>query len=182
MIPGQNGDNAPTEDGSLERWLFGVEPDTASKGPLLQRPTKHLLAGQTQKVSMPDQENATPDTGSAGNKGHPLGEPLGKIVHTIQDGGVDFFEIGLRGMKGCILRPEGLGLPIVQRLIQHTMGRRKGVHCRLIHTLRKPVQCCLVPMALPSTQKLKVGKVVLPAMPNLYDVIAVAERIGKNFV
>jgi len=87
---------------------------------------------------MPHHENATPHARTAGDKGHPLREPLGKIIHTLQDGSVDFFEIGMLGMKCCISFPDLSSFPVVQCLVEDPMGWRKQLHCFKSFYLSKP--------------------------------------------
>jgi hypothetical protein len=77
---------------------------------------------------MPDEENSTPNRRATRGEGHPLREPLRKVVHAIQDGSIDRFELGLLGIATCIGLPHSLCLSVIESFIENAMGWRKGLH------------------------------------------------------
>jgi hypothetical protein len=79
-------------------------------------------------MGVPDHEDATANALTIGGKGHPLGKPLGKIVHPVQDGGVDGLKFALIGIAGCIGFPKSLRLSIIESFVENSMGWRKGLH------------------------------------------------------
>lgn len=79
-------------------------------------------------MGVPDHENTTANALAIGGKGHPLGKPLGKIVHSIQDGGIDGFKFALRGIAGCIRGPTSLRLSIIESFVENSVGWRKRLH------------------------------------------------------
>jgi hypothetical protein len=105
-----------------------VKPDPTAKTALLQRPAEHLLAGEAEKVGMPDDEESASNSGSRDGKGHPLGDPFGEIIHAVRDGSIDGIEIEGVGVCSRIGRNKLLRLTVIQRFIQNAMGWREGLH------------------------------------------------------
>jgi hypothetical protein len=128
LVRGQNGDKTTTENGLLKSRLFDVKPDATAKRPLFERPAKHLLTGERQAMGVPDHEDATANVLTTGGEGHPLGEPFGKIVHSIQDGGVDGFKVRVVSILTGIRGPKSLRLSIIESFVENSMGWRKGLH------------------------------------------------------
>jgi hypothetical protein len=58
-----------------------------------------------------------------------LVEPLRKIVHPVENSGIDGFKVRLVSIAGCIGVPEVLGLLIIQSFIENSVRRRKDLHC-----------------------------------------------------
>ena len=105
-----------------------MKPDTTAKTALLKRPAEHLLAGEAEKVGVPDDEQSAPDSGTGDRKGHPLGDPFGEIIHAVRDGSIDGIEIEFMGVCSRIGRNNLLRFAVIQRFIQNAMGRREGLH------------------------------------------------------
>ena len=98
---------------------------------------------------MPDHEDTTANALTIGGKGHPLGEPLGKIVHSIQNGGIDGFKFRLVCVADCIRGPKSLRLSIIESFVENSMGWRKGLHCEMSceqSKWREPVRPLTHPM------------------------------------
>ena len=129
MAIGRNDrDNAATHDCRLKGRVFNLKPDATPKTALLESPSKHLLAGQGQKVGMPDHENPTANAGSTGSKGHPLRKPFGKVVHAVHFRRINLFKVCLMAMGRFVSSPQIQRGSIIQAFIQDAMGRWKGVH------------------------------------------------------
>jgi hypothetical protein len=105
-----------------------MEPDAAAERPLLQRSTEHLLTGQGQKMGMPNYQDAATDPWTRGSKGHPLGHPLGKIIHAVHLSSINVFKVRLMTMGSFVGRDKGLCSPIIQGFVQNTVWRWKRVH------------------------------------------------------
>jgi hypothetical protein len=91
-----------------------MEPDTTAKRPLFERPAEHLLACQGQKMGMPDNQDAATDPWTRGSKGHPLGNPFGKIIHAVHLSSINVFKVRLMTMGSFVGRDKGLCSPIIQ--------------------------------------------------------------------
>lgn len=128
LSSGKDTNKTPTEDGLLKHGFLDVEPDATAKRTLLQGPSEHLLAGEGQAMRVPDHQNPTPNTRPTGSEGHPLSEPLGKIVHATENSGIDVIKVRLVGIPCSVVRPHPLRLSIIESLVENAVGWRKGLH------------------------------------------------------
>jgi hypothetical protein len=77
---------------------------------------------------MPDQKDPTANRRATGSERHPLREPLRKVVHAIQDGGIHLLELTNVCILGAILCPHSLRLSVIESLVENAMGWREGLH------------------------------------------------------
>jgi hypothetical protein len=128
LSPGKDANKTPTENGLLKHGLLDVEPDATAKRALFERPSKHLLTGERQAMGVPNHQDPTPNTRPTGSEGHPLGEPLGKIVHATENSGIDVIKVRLVGIPRSVVRPHPLRLSIIESLVENAVRWRKGLH------------------------------------------------------
>jgi hypothetical protein len=70
-----------------------MKPQTTAKGPLFHGPSQHLLAGRSQKMSMPYHQDTNANMRLRRSEGHPLSHPWGKVINGIHRSGVDLFKV-----------------------------------------------------------------------------------------
>jgi hypothetical protein len=105
--------NTTAQDRRLKRWFFDVKPHSAAETPLFQRPAQHLLTGQTQKMGVPNHQQAHPDPRPTRGKGSPLCEPLRKIIDAVHVRSIHFFKIALMLVCEFVGSPDRERFPIV---------------------------------------------------------------------
>ena len=130
-------DDTTAQNRGLKGRLFNVKENPTPETTLFQRPAKHLLTCQTQKVCVPNHQNPTPDACARGHKGHPLSKPFRKVLHTVRDGGIHFFKVALVSVCGFVGVPKRLRLSVVQTFIENRMWGWK-VHCGVTIPYFKP--------------------------------------------
>jgi hypothetical protein len=86
-----------------------MKPQTTAKGPLFHGSSQHLLAGRSQKMSMPYHQDTNANMRLRRSEGHPLSHPWGKVINGIHRSGVNLFKVASVFVGVYVVSPLGAG-------------------------------------------------------------------------